>query len=228
MNSSDPGFTKRTFLMAFESMGNNCEFGTVQRLFKAEPLSLLRWVGINTIEQLLSALHNKFEGFGELENVDHMKLEGWPDYAAVDRRYGLYFHTDFQPNETQPEHAAKMLDNESKRMRFLRDKFLQDLANGHKIFVFRRKEPLSDVEAEALWQAVSSCGNATLLYVNEDSSRPNGYVEPVKNRLFKGYIDRLSNENPPVINFEAWVLICESAYNLANSAKLVFQELPDV
>jgi hypothetical protein len=227
MSSLPPPGTKRAFLMGFESLGANCEFGLVQRSFGAEPLGLLRWVGIDRLDQLIDALRARFAGLGEPSNIDHARPNGWPDFAAIDRRYGFYFHTDFQPDKVKPEHAGMMLERESARMCRLRDILLEDLEEARKIFVFRRKRPLSDDEAARLFGAVSSCGDATLLYVNEDRSRESGSVERIGPRLFKGYIDHLSNESPPAIRTEAWIRICEAAYTMATGSALTFEDLPD-
>ena len=36
-------------LLEFESLGDNCEFGLVQRHFGAEPISLLRFAGFEIL-----------------------------------------------------------------------------------------------------------------------------------------------------------------------------------
>ena len=54
-------------MLAFESLGENCDFGLVQRHAGAEPLGIYRFSGTN-LYQLLSTLNNEFEGVGELLN----------------------------------------------------------------------------------------------------------------------------------------------------------------
>src|SRR5690348_3255112 len=54
-------------MLAFESLGDNCEFGLVQRQAGAEPLGLLRFTGIFLpievrLQKLVAALEHRFEG----------------------------------------------------------------------------------------------------------------------------------------------------------------------
>lgn len=58
-------------MLSFESLGDNCEFGLVQRQANIEPLGLLRFNGFHVppefrIERLVAGLDRHFYGLGEL------------------------------------------------------------------------------------------------------------------------------------------------------------------
>jgi len=71
-------------MLAFQSLGDNCEFGLVQRRGGAEPLELLRFAGIFLpieirLEKLAAALERKFDGLGEAETMTvYLAGEPWP------------------------------------------------------------------------------------------------------------------------------------------------------
>src|SRR5260221_3025006 len=56
-------------MMQFESLGENCEFGLVQRRCGAEPLGLLRFASA-PLPVLLAGLRARFEGLGDPGEID--------------------------------------------------------------------------------------------------------------------------------------------------------------
>lgn len=85
---ADP--TLAQLVLRFEGLGDNCEFGLVQRHFGAEPLGLLRWTGI-TPAHLANALESGFAGVGT-EDQTGLDLAG-NEYVTEDRRFGMRMHT---------------------------------------------------------------------------------------------------------------------------------------
>lgn len=84
----------RELMMAFENIGNNCEFGIVQRYFGAEPISLLRFAG-GEFDHLLAALKAKFDGVGLAQNTRFELITNpRPEYWMSDTRFGLFMHTN--------------------------------------------------------------------------------------------------------------------------------------
>ena len=53
----------KELLKHFEGLGENCEFGLMQRYFGIEPISLFRWVSIS-LTDLANAVENGLEGIG--------------------------------------------------------------------------------------------------------------------------------------------------------------------
>ena len=64
-------------------------------------------------------------------------------YFAVDERFGLRIHTGIREGEMPPQ---TVLEKQCRRMAFLRDRLLADLASQDKIFVFAPY----DIEDDAL------------------------------------------------------------------------------
>ena len=63
-----PGKPIEELMLAFESLGDNCEFGLVQRDGGAEPLGLLRFAGMS-LGNLVAALEAKLDGLGTIDTV---------------------------------------------------------------------------------------------------------------------------------------------------------------
>ncbi len=141
--------THAPLMMRFESLGFSCEFGLMQRHYGAEPLGLLRWAGIN-MHNLIQAMDSRFEGIGEPR---YTRLEVTPigEFVTTDPRYGLGMHT-FMRNSGQDQ--EKLIGQLRRRMRFLREKLLDDLREGEKIFVYRHAKSPPDSELLKLLAAL--------------------------------------------------------------------------
>jgi hypothetical protein len=208
------GVSLRDLVTDFESLGNNCELGIVQRSLGAEPLGLFRWAGINHVEMLINALHSQFEGLGDPRFVDHEVLRGWDHHAAIDKKFGFYFHTDLDPTQVadRPEDRGRLAAHEGRRLKFLVGNLLNVLRTGEKILVYRQKAPLEPGQLDRLSKAIARIGPSTLLLIIEDPSREPGAIEVKHEALIIGYARVLSNENPPNIDFDAWHRIIPAAH----------------
>ena len=69
-------------LSRFESLGNNCEFGIVQRSAGYDPPGLFRNVGFLDVEQIISAVSHNLEGMFEPGRYELTAPEGWLDWAS--------------------------------------------------------------------------------------------------------------------------------------------------
>lgn len=178
----------------FESLGGTgqgCEFGLYQRCYGAEPLGLLRWAFMHPHE-LLAALDAEFEGVGTpeqtvLETPEHgVHLE----YGALDRRFEMHMHTFVRADQVP---ADKMFAQLCRRLTFLRNKLLDDLREGGKIFVYKTIDPITDDEIRQLHRAVRRYGDSTLLYVGlQTPAKSFPLVEVKEPGLLAGYIDRFN------------------------------------
>jgi predicted Zn-dependent protease len=197
-------------LMQFESIGDNCEFGLAQRRFGAEPLGLLRWAGISA-DRLVVALDAGFEGVGTPEQTE---LEARREYFLKDSRFQMNMHTFIDVKDGKYDDIyAKMC----RRLRYLREKFLKDLREPGKVFVFKAKDGvLRDDQIAALHRSIRSYGPGSLLCVRlADGVRKAGTVELVGNDLMIGYIDRLSpRADYSEISFDCWLEICRQAHRI--------------
>ena len=131
------GTPAQEFMLHFESLGDNCEFGLVQRRCGAEPLGLLRFTNLR-LDDLVRGVRTGFEGLGELENLEFSLGSGSRrEYAMRDKRFALTFHTFLYEGEVDENTLPRQ---QSIRLKFLRRKILEDFANGEKIFVCKRNE----------------------------------------------------------------------------------------
>ncbi len=212
------GVPAAQFVLRFESLGDNCEFGLVQRRCGAEPLGLLRFSNI-TVPQLLRGLDNGFDGLGDPANMDFwLHATGNPEYVVRDKSYGLVFHTFLHPGDVV---ESELIAQQSTRLRFLRRKFLEDLAAGEKIFVLKRNDPLGQAEVLAVLAALRRhSATAQLLYVLPTTAdHPPGTVERAADGLLCGYIDRFAPpERVPDLSLEPWLAVCVNAARLTQGS----------
>ena len=198
----------------FESIGDNCEFGLVQRRCDTEPLGLLRFSG-SWSHDLVRGLETGFEGIGDPADIEP-KLEGPSgrrEFMIHERAYGLVYHSFVYEGERTPE---LMRQQEATRLKFLRRKFLEEMDAGEKIFVFKRGTPVPEAEILPLYLALNRERPNTLLWiVPEEDGHPAGSVEVLMHGLLKGYIDRFApGENAHDLSFDVWIRICVHAWLL--------------
>ncbi len=209
------GLPAAQFVLRFESLGDNCEFGLVQRRCGAEPLGLLRFSNI-TLDQLLRALDAGFDGLGEPENMEFWLEDGTkPEYVLRDRSFGLVFHTFLHPGDVV---EADLIAQQATRLKFLRRKLLEDLTNGDKIFVIKRNDPLTQAEVlPVLTSLRRHAPQARLLYVVPATpDRPPGTVIETADGLLCGHIDQFAPpDRVPELSLEPWLEVCVNAARLA-------------
>ena len=201
--------------LKFESLGENCEFGLFQRRCDAEPLGLLRFSS-TFMRNLIRGIDNGFEGLGEIEDIDP-RLEGPPpkkEYMIHEKKFGLVYHTFVYEGQRS---IWLMREQESARLKFLRRKFMEDLASTDKIFIYKFGSGVSEEEILPLHMALNRYGDAMLLWVvPAERDRPAGTVEVVMPGLLKGYIDRFApDDNAHDLSFDGWLRVCANACVLA-------------
>lgn len=214
----------KTLLMNFESLGDNCEFGLVQRRASAEPLGLLRfaspYVPVEIRPRVVTdALRNKFDGLGEPSTI-RLTLEGdTPPREIVVREsaYQLMHHTFKHEGEVDLESFRLQ---EAKRLTFLRGKLLTDLAAAEKIWVWKSNHPISNEHIDNLLDAITAYGPNVLLWVvTADADHPPGSAERVSDSLLKGYVSRFAPYgNAGQIDFDDWFKVCRNAHAIWREA----------
>lgn len=225
----DVGFVKddaaRELLLKFESMGQDCEFGMVQRRYGAEPLGLFRWNAVRA-SALIKALSVEFAGLGLPE---HTVLSMWDhyEYYLSDLRWGFGFHTFLSKFEQDEDTVYRKM---CARLVFLKDKFLLDLRAAEKVFVFKSANmDLSTMQD--LHAAMRAYGPVRLLYVQPITCRlleyPDhkaGHVYELKSGLFVGYLPRLGFTAAGTwdIAFDDWLDLCR-AFGTAQTSSMALE-----
>ncbi|HTZ37870.1 MAG TPA: tetratricopeptide repeat protein [Stellaceae bacterium] len=202
-------------MLAFESIGERCDFGAVQRHYGVEPLGLLRFA-FSRFDALIAALGDRFAAVGSVEDTG---FELWQNESIlVMRKYGLVFHTFvYQSELPTAEKQEAFRQQQRRRLVFLRNKLLADLDDPQKTYIYATDERASDSDVAELFAALRAYGPNSLLYVRPATAkRPAGTVERLEDGLFAGYYpglaDFLGGEQPP---FALWHQLCQETYRLA-------------
>jgi tetratricopeptide (TPR) repeat protein len=210
----------RALLLGFENVGYNCEFGLVQRRFGAEPMGLLRFAGVD-FQCLREAVAHRFDRMGDPEVTELIRLANG-EYFVRDRRWGLGMHTFMFQEIVDTDHVLPKL---CRRMRFLRDKLLEDFEEGRKIFVFS-SSMVSQGDLQMLHRELQCLGPVSLLNARvatapidgQGVGLPRQAIE-IDRRLFVGYLGRpgLNPKGFWDIPFDDWIAVCRSVKSIARA-----------
>ena len=204
-------------VMRFESLGDNCEFGLVQRYCFAEPLGLFRF-SFPHLDKLVRLLNENFAFYGDAGDVELVINKGDQSYDCLSHHYQSFrYHTEVFSYETE---ASTLLAREAKKIKYLIRRLKDDLSSAEKIFV-RKGEPFES--AGPLARALRAHGPVTLLWVEEaDADHPPGSVEVVEPKLLCGRVDRFAPYgNAHDINLVTWMDLLCNAVRLTSGERLV-------
>ncbi len=193
----------RRLAMEFVSLGANCEFGFTQRQMGAEPLDLFRFAGIPPI-RLLYGIDCGFEHLDDPGNLMALDQHIWD---IRDRTYHLTYHTFLDSDQISWD---KMVVRESRRLRFLADKFMSDLVAAEKTFVWWQSTTSKEEEILPLYLAMRRHGPNRLLWV--EPGDPSGPLREIYPGLLRGNIEALSppgHHNMPNM-FHMWLPLLRS------------------
>jgi hypothetical protein len=201
-----PPRAEAAVLSAFESLGEDCEFGFAQRTYLVEPpLSLLRWSAIRH-EQLIRGLDSGFAGLGDPDRTE--LVWNGRDYAM--RTPLLSTHTNCYV-ERDASGAAEILRVGRSTLRILRRKLLQDIADAARIFVFKSNAPeLSETGMLRLHAALRRIGPASLLCVRAVPGQPIRVVR-LADGLYAGTVPAFGMPHGP---FDHGPLVCAETLRL--------------
>jgi hypothetical protein len=215
----DTSISPDSLMLAFEGLGENCEFGLVQRYFGAEPLGLLRWTATSA-DNLIRALRDRFENVGQPQQTRVVEIEN--EYMTVDTVYGMGSHTFIKIDRTD---KTKIERNLTKRLQYLRSKIISDLEDGEKICVYHSESVLSLQKIRDLHSALLQYGTRYLMCVTKaDSDHAAGSLIEIYNGLMVGYIDKLGPDRTPTgdrwsISNDIWLTLCQQAYEIRRASE---------
>ena len=202
-------------MLAFESLGERCDFGAVQRSFGVEPLGLLRFAW-SRFDSLIAALNDRFDAVG---TVDDTTFGLYRDETILRmKKYDLIFHTFVhRVADEPPDKQEAFFRQQRRRLLFLKDKLIADLEQPQKIFVYATNDHASDDHAARLFAALRAYGPNSLLFVRPArDNRPPGTVEVLADGLYAGYFpglnDFVAGDQVPL---DLWRQLCARAYRLA-------------
>ena len=197
---------------AFESIGDNCEFGLVQRFYRSEPIGLLRF-NYNSAAKLIDGLATRFAA---LDDPDCATVERMDDGELVGTvaAYGYRYHTHRWDADID---IPAFQRGEATRLRYLADLLLENIEDANKVFV-RKGERDDDLAVVLqLHASLRRIGpDATLFWVTEaDEAHRSGTVEMIAPGLVKGWVERLAPGHAAArCMFDAWAVLCSNAHRL--------------
>jgi tetratricopeptide (TPR) repeat protein len=218
-------------MQAFESIGERCDLGAVQRRFGAEPQSLLRFA-FAPFDGLIAALEDRFAAVGTAGDTRFESHEDETILTSV--RYGMHFHTFV----SKSERAVSILDGALKvwrlntsegleafrehhleRLISLKLKLIEDLETPRKIFAYSSDERTSADDAARLFRALRVYGRSTLLYIRPaNRANPAGAVTRLRDGLYLGHYtgltDFAASEQP---NFDVWLQLLRRMFHLVKT-----------
>lgn len=171
-----------------ESLGNNCEFGFMQRRLGVDQLGLFRFSGSFSGHEMARAIREGFEGFAE--NDDLQAGLHYGEWVVKSRRYGFTLHTGRFPHQISEDDIRR---KEGTKLRYLVKKFYEDVADAEKLFVRRVREGDPTEAMIEVHRAMRAHGQTRLLWVNEaDDIHPHGAIREVEDGLMHAYIGHLA------------------------------------
>jgi hypothetical protein len=206
---------------AFESLGTNCEFGLFQRRCGCESFGLLRFAGM-PYPSLVSGLDLGFPDIGDPVLLRCTVEGATPEWMVEHTSFHMKFHTFASPSETSQDAVIRQ---QSKVLPYRRDRLLEILKTGEKIFVVLRPEGMTRSQAIPLLAVLRSYGPNSLLYVSDATGEPAGTVQRLDADLYCGSmdgVDRVARGDDLVgrdnwlsdASFAAWAEICTTTYKM--------------
>lgn len=183
----DDNLNTKDIFDSFMSVGDNCEFGLIQRHFGSEPLDLLRWMTV-PVDPLCELFRTKFERFGDADSVDLEDHGG--EYVIHERNYDLFGHSFVRVSDAEYE---QFLLEIRKRFRFLKRKMLDDIDEGARVLVYKSNNPLASDKIVELFRSVQSVTKCPLLVVQAATSAHEvGKVARSPDGPLVGFVERFA------------------------------------
>lgn len=190
--------------------GFGCEFGFFQRSAAHQSVGLLKWASINP-DDLIRGLTAGFEGIEDPVNLT--TIEAGDEWGVIQAVYKIKLdHTGWKRASTSADAARTKI---AKTLGRMRDKLLEDLAMGEKVFIYRTyDQPMSDATKATLASCVASYGRSVVCCVSIGD--PPFTAVRRSNSLIEATIDRFAPvNNSLVFNNDGWEAVCRAILEVA-------------
>ena len=207
----------RELLESFESLGQDCEFGLVQRRFGAEPLGLLRWTTTKP-DTLIAGLRTRFANLGEVENT--VLDLGKPEIMVNDLALKIRFHTFIQQGTSID--LEKFRGKQARHLRYLRDAFLERLELADRVYVYKYVGDFDQRKADTIFEELRRLGNVSIVFVTRArDGEPAGSVRCLHEGFYVGHLSRYGLDAGPAWNiaFDEWTSICREVLRAAKARR---------
>jgi hypothetical protein len=197
-------------LRLFESLGDNCEFGIVQRKMGLEVFNLFRF-GNTRLSSLVGALTADLKAANQPSELRaHLNDARRREFVLTLPRYGLQWHTFAFEDETDEQTVLSM---HATKLGYLRRKFYEGLSGGRKTYVIKRQRRIPLSTAAAVLMELNRHGRAVLLCVEPTpAGRRSGEVDLVMPGLMRGYVSQFAPEDDvESVNPADWLRVAANA-----------------
>ncbi len=200
-------------LASFESLGDSCEFATLQKIGGVDHLALFQWSAV-PLGRLAELLDDDLRGVDDPQHV-RVRLEARPngpgEYMLDHSLLQSPMHT-FQNEGDATEN--RVFEREIRRLTILRRKFIEDARAARRIYVYRSLAPRPMSEVVRLHQSLRRLGANRLLFVRPPGD---GLQAGTVRRQGKGFavgaLDDLAvYEAATAIRSKMWPLLLRRAY----------------
>lgn len=214
--SDDARMTIGQLMLQFQSVGDNCEFGVVQRYCGVEPSGLFRF-STSGIQELIDALNEDFASYGAPGDLEIIPGTG-NFYWCRSRRYGFGRSSNQTVGTVDP---AELLAREYDKVAHLKTRLLKELAAGQQIVVRKGDTGETRDQFLQLAAAIRRHGPARVMRV-EVATAPEtiGTAEWHAPGILFAYVRRFSPYDGGMrIDLEPWIDLCRDAHALATSGR---------
>jgi len=203
---SDAGVLSR-----FISMGGNCEFGFAQRMYRSEPMDLLRW-GQTDMPVLLHMLKDRFAHIGDPAALEVSVVGG--EYILDNHFYNFKWHTFAMETSMSRD---RILKREMARLPRQAEMLLAELQDGHRILVRLADHGVSEEGLGAFVNLCGRLGSCQILFVSRDPARA-GTAERVGPSLLRGYVEAFADSAnvPGTTRGEMYLKICRNVLRIVD------------
>ena len=215
----------RDIFARFHSLGDNCEFGLVQRWALSEPIDLLRFASFHAAAEdrlrlTTEALAAGFENLGAPESVA-CELGDGPaprQYAVWERRWNLLYH----PERTEADITPDALHAQQVRiLPFRRRMLLENLEEAERIFVWKSNVTVSETAIRALLACLRRYGPNRLLWVRPAAGdKTPGHAEDAGDGLVCGYVSAFAPyDRAHEADYRSWLAVCMNTLIVTEALK---------
>jgi hypothetical protein len=201
-------------LQLFEGLGDNCDFGVVQRAVGIEPFGLFRFAACNATD-VAELLRARFHPLGEPEDLWLDEVGPRREYWVKSRHFSFEAHTDRYAGRDDPEVVRSA---QIEKTRYLKTKLIRDLSRARRLFVFKGPSDIATIREIAV--QLRTYAPNWLLWVNvADAAHLPGSVQCISDGLLLGFVSRFGTyDGDPSLPVEEWVAVCANAYRLWRNA----------
>lgn len=206
----------------FESLGDNCEFGLLQRAHGFDYSNILRWSFVFDNESLLQLIDCEFKGAFQFEhltprgggNMVNNNVHRIAFHSALhSKQHGHDWHFIATEEERRRIHEA-----ETSKIKHLIEKTVRNFRSANRVFVYKKNTGVHDDVARALLAQLRKYNpdNQLLLLVLPGHELSPGDLMELEAGLFKGCLDRFAPyDKADDFSESVWIKVLEKVSSQA-------------